>query len=133
MHSESAIILFDGVCNLCNASVNFVLDRDVKHHFKFGALQSDEGMALLKDYSLSGDYLDSIVLLEGGVVYTNSTAALRVARKLGGAWPLMYGFIVIPEVIRNPVYNWIARNRYKWFGKQDFCRMPTPETRTRFI
>jgi predicted DCC family thiol-disulfide oxidoreductase YuxK len=133
VHSESAVILFDGVCNLCNASVNFILDRDLKRHFKFGALQSDEGMALLKKYNLSGDYLDSIVLLEGGVVYTNSTAALRVARRLSGAWPLMYGFIIIPEIIRNPVYNWIARNRYKWFGKQDVCRMPTPETRARFI
>ena len=133
MNSESAVILFDGVCNLCNASVNFVLDRDTKRNFKFGALQSDEGMALLAEYDLSGDYLDSIVLVEEGVVYTNSTAALRVARKLNGAWPLLYGFIIIPELLRNPVYNWIARNRYKWFGKQDVCRIPTPDTRSRFI
>ncbi len=130
---NNAVVLFDGVCNFCNSSVNFVLDRDKHHHFKFGALQSDEGKELLSKIGDSEDYLDSIVLVEGNKVYRNSAAALRIARSLSGGWPLLYAFIVVPRPIRDVVYRFIARHRYEWFGKMESCRIPTPEMRSRFI
>ena len=133
MSQPPAVILFDGVCNLCNASINFVIDRDKQSYFTFGALQSVEGERLLSSYELPSDYLDSIILIENESVYCNSDAALRIARKLSGAWPLFYGFVVIPAFLRDPVYKWIARNRYRWFGKQDACRLPTPELKARFL
>lgn len=128
-----AVLLFDGVCNLCNASVNFVIDRDPQAYFRFAALQSEAGRALLEGQHLHGDYLDSIVLVEHGRVYTNSTAALRVARHLSGAWPLLAVFLVVPRPVRDLVYGWVARNRYRWFGRRDTCRLPTPELRVRFL
>ena len=133
MRPEEAVILFDGVCNLCNASVNFVLDRDKKHYFKFGALQSEEGAALLEKAGFSTDYLESIVLVESGNVFSNSDAALKIARKLNAGWPLFYVFYLVPRILRDPVYKWVARNRYSWFGKQESCRIPTPEIQARFI
>jgi len=130
---NQAIILFDGVCNLCNGSVNFIIDRDRQSYFKFASLQSDEAASLLMTHALPANKLDSIVLIEGGRPYFRSTAALRVARKLSGGWPLFYIFMVIPPFIRNAIYNLIARNRYKWFGKSDTCRIPTPELKSRFL
>ncbi|WP_226388829.1 thiol-disulfide oxidoreductase DCC family protein [Penaeicola halotolerans] len=133
MTNRKAIILFDGVCNLCNGAINFIIDHDPKAYFKLGALQSDEGAALLEQYQIDRAFLDSLVLIENGKVFTKSTGALRIAKKLSGAWPLLYGLIIIPPFIRNPIYDWIARNRYKWFGKRDQCRMPTPELKARFL
>lgn len=128
-----ALVLFDGVCNLCNSSVNFIIDRDPAGYFKFAALQDEAVAPLLARFDLSSDYLDSIVLVEEGRCYRESTAALRIARRLRGGWPIFYAFIVVPRPVRDVVYGWIARNRYRWFGKRDACRLPTPELRERFL
>jgi predicted DCC family thiol-disulfide oxidoreductase YuxK len=127
------IVLFDGVCNFCNASINFVIDHDPKYLFKFAALQSDFAKEKLRKAGLKTEDFDSVVLIEGDKVYTRSTAALRISKKLSGAWPLLYGFIIVPPFIRNAVYDLIARNRYRWFGKSENCRLPSPEERARFI
>jgi len=127
------IILFDGVCNFCNASINFVMDHDPKYRFKFAALQSDFAKEKLAKAGLNTNDFDSVVLIEGDKVYTRSTAALRIARLLSGAWPLMYGFVIVPPIIRNAVYDLVARNRYRWFGKSENCRLPSPEDRARFV
>lgn len=129
----SGIILFDGVCNFCNSSVNFIIDRDTTNYFKFGALQSDEGQALLRKHNQSTDSFDTLILIEGDKLYTRSTAALRIAKKLSGLWPLFYVFIIIPKFFRDPIYNLIAKNRYKVFGKKDTCRLPTPQERAKFL
>lgn len=131
--SPSAIILFDGVCNLCNGAVQFIIKRDKKGNFSFASLQSAEGQKLSKEYNLPVTDFNSFILIENNKVYTRSTGALRVTRKLRGLWPLIYGFIIIPKFIRDGVYNWIARNRYKWFGKKDECMIPTPELKARFL
>ena len=133
MLEAHALVLFDGVCNMCNSSVNFIIDRDPNAYFKFAALQDEAVKPLLARYNLSLDYADSVVLIEDGVCYRESTAALRVARRLKGGWPLFYGFMIIPRPLRDIVYGWIARNRYRWFGKRDTCRIPTPELRARFL
>jgi len=126
-------ILFDGVCNLCNASVLFVVDRDPEARFTFAALQSDEARRLLAERGYQGADLSTVLLVEGERVYERSTAALRVARHLSGAWPVLYAFLVVPRPVRDAVYAWVARNRYRWFGKEDACRVPTPELRARFL
>ncbi len=127
------LVLFDGVCNLCNQSVDFIIRRDPKAKFKFASLQSDLGQSLLQKHGLPSDYKQSVLLLEKDKLYEKSSAALRIARELKGGWPLLYGFIVIPKFIRNFVYNLIARNRYRLFGKKDTCRIPTPEERDRLL
>jgi predicted DCC family thiol-disulfide oxidoreductase YuxK len=134
--SANSIVLFDGVCNLCNASIQFIIARDPHSHFQFASLQSENAQALLKQYGISMQLDgkdDSVILIEDGKVYTHSTASLRVARKLNSIVRLGYALIVIPEGIRNFVYRIIARNRYRWFGKQDVCWMPTPELSKRFM
>jgi predicted DCC family thiol-disulfide oxidoreductase YuxK len=128
-----AIILFDGVCNFCNGAVKFVLLRDKKNAIKFAALQSEIGQALLKQHGISADRFDSFVFLEQGRLYTRSSAALRVCKYLRGLWPLLYGFIIVPAFARDAMYDWIAKNRYRWFGKQDKCMVPSPGTRERFL
>jgi len=133
VNQEHDILLFDGVCNLCNNSVNFIIDRDPKKHFKFAALQSEFGQSKLKELGFNQEEFDSLVLLSNGKVYRKSSAALRIAKKLSGLWPLLYVFIIIPPFIRHGIYDIIGKNRYKWFGKQDSCRMPTPELKQRFI
>ena len=127
------LILFDGVCNLCAWAVRFIIERDPEAVFRFASLQSDLGKEFLMKHGLDTERLDSFVLIENGVAYTESTAALRVARKLGGAWPVCYAGIMVPKFLRDPAYRFIARNRYRWFGKQDSCLMPTPELRARFL
>lgn len=127
------ILLFDGVCNLCNGAVNFIIDRDPKGHFKFAALQSDFGQEKLDELGFDQEDFDSLVLLSDGKVYKKSSAALRIAKKLNGLYPLLYVFIIIPPFIRHALYDLIARNRYKWFGKRETCRMPTPELKARFV
>lgn len=133
MEKHQAIILFDGVCNLCDKSVQFILKRDKKAYFRFAALQSDEGQERLKELGKDQSSFSSIVLMENGKVYEKSTAALRIARHLSGAWPLLYGFIIVPRFIRDAVYGWIAKNRYRWFGKKNHCMMPKPEWKERFL
>ncbi len=127
------IVLFDGVCNLCNSAVDFIVRNDTKGHIKVDALQDAKTRELLKDYRIHQDYLDSIILIRGDKVYYKSRAALEVSRKLSGAWPLLYALVIIPAFIRDPVYDWIARNRYRWFGKKETCRLPTAEERARFL
>jgi predicted DCC family thiol-disulfide oxidoreductase YuxK len=127
------VLLFDGVCNLCNGAVNFIIDHDPKGHFKFAALQSDFGQEKLKELGYNQQEFDSLVLLSEDKVYKKSSAALRIAKKLSGLYPLLYVFIIIPPFIRHGVYDIIAKNRYKWWGKRDSCRMPTPELRARFV
>lgn len=128
-----AIILFDGVCNLCDNTVQFILKRDKKGYFRFASLQSEQGQELLQKHNLPTAGFDSFVLVENDKVYQKSKGALRVCRRLGGGWPLLYGFIIIPAFIRNFVYSWVARNRYRWFGKKETCMLPKPEWRERFL
>ncbi|GAB3555592.1 thiol-disulfide oxidoreductase DCC family protein [Spirosoma fluminis] len=127
------LILFDGVCNLCNAAVTFVIERDPTAYFRFASLQSDLGQDVLRGLGRSTGEFASFVVWENGRFYEQSTAALRVARHLSGAWPFLYGFIVIPKPIRDALYSFIAHNRYRWFGKRDACMLPTPELKTRFL
>lgn len=127
------IILFDGVCNLCNNSVQFIIQRDKKKLFRFAALQSDFAQKLLTDAPLSIKKLDSIVLVEHHRYYTQSDAALRIAKKLDGAWKGLGVFLLVPAFIRNAIYNFVAKNRYTWFGKQDTCMMPNPELKKLFL
>lgn len=133
MSRDKAVILFDGVCNLCNASIDFVLKRDKKDRFRVGALQQGEGKQLLSRFEAPPEYLDSLVLIEGDRIYFRSTAALRIAKKLPGLWPLLYGLIVFPRPIRDSIYDWIGRNRYRWFGRKDTCRLPTSEEKAKFL
>ncbi len=129
----SAIILFDGVCNFCNDSVNFVIKNDKRNYFKFTPLQSEIGGKLLDEHKINREETDSVVVVENEKAYTHSTAALRIAKGLGGIWSLAYAFIIVPRFIRDAAYNLIARNRYKWFGKKDACMLPTPEIREKFL
>jgi predicted DCC family thiol-disulfide oxidoreductase YuxK len=127
------VILFDGVCNLCNRAVQFIIKRDKKKQFLFASLQSKAGSELLKKFNLSPNDFNSFVLADGDKVYTRSTAALRVAKRLSGGWKLLYGLMIFPRFLRNAVYNIIAKNRYKWFGKRNECMIPTPELKERFL
>ena len=131
--NQKPIILFDGVCNLCNGAVQFVIRHDKKEQFLFAALQSSFGQQLLQRYQLSLQQFDSVILLQDEKVYTKSTAALKVARQLSGASKLMYFFIIVPKFIRDGVYSWIASHRYKWFGKTNECMIPTPQLKARFL
>lgn len=127
------IILFDGVCDLCNGFVQFVIARDPKGMFKFGALQSAEAQELLKDVELDSAELDTVIYIKGDMIYTRSGAALRILNDLGGIWSVAGLKLVIPPPIRDAVYRFIANRRYKWFGKKDSCMVPTPELRARFL
>lgn len=128
-----SIVLFDGVCNLCNRSVQFIVRHDRKKKFKFASLQGKTGQALLQQHGIDQNEPNSFVLLENNKVYTRSTAVLRLLKILGGGWSLLYIFIIIPAFIRDAVYNWLARNRYKWFGKRDSCMLPGPDIKERFL
>ena len=127
------IVLFDGVCNLCNGTVQFLLKRDKKKRFLFGSLQGKTGQEYLRKYHLPTDQFHSFMLIEGNVLYTRSTAVLRMLKHLGRGWQLLYVFIYVPQPIRDGVYTLIAKNRYKLFGKKDTCRVPTAEERERFL
>lgn len=126
------ILLFDGVCNFCNASINFVIDHDVERRFRFASLQSDIGQRILTENRRSVSDFDTVLLVREGKVYEKSTAALEIARYLRG-WSWLYVFRFIPRFIRDAVYNLIAKNRYRIFGKSESCRIPTPEERSLFI
>jgi predicted DCC family thiol-disulfide oxidoreductase YuxK len=127
------IVLFDGVCNLCNGAVDFIVRHDTKQRFVFASLQSGAGQALLRSYRLPTASYESMVLLKGGRLYQKSGAALQIAGALGGGWPLFKVFLLLPGPLRDAVYSYIARNRYRFFGKQESCRMPTPAERSRFL
>lgn len=127
------VILFDGICNFCNSSVNFIIRRNRRKDIHFAALQSEAGKQLIKEYRLPVKEMESIVFIEKGKVHVRSTATLHICRHLTGLWPVCYGFIIIPRFIRDGIYNWIAQNRYKWFGVQDQCMVPTPDVRERFL
>jgi predicted DCC family thiol-disulfide oxidoreductase YuxK len=127
------IIFFDGACNLCQRSVQFILTHDKKGIFSFASLQSSIAEKTLMPYGISTAEMNTFILLENNKIYTRSTAALQVIKKLGGLWPLLYLFIIVPPFIRDAVYNWIARNRYRWFGKQESCWMPREQWKSRFL
>ncbi len=127
------IIFFDGVCNLCTGSVQFVIRHDPSHHFRFASLQSEIGQQLLRENNLPTEEFGSFILFENGKVFTQSTAALRVTKKLNGLWSVLAVFLIVPSFIRNGVYNWIAKNRYKWFGKKEECWIPTKELNDLFV
>ena len=131
--STHSIILFDGVCNLCNGAVNFVIKRDPGNVFKFAPLQEKQGALLLKTYAIDIQKLESIVLIENEKVYIKSSAALRITKKLSGLWPLFFVLLIIPSFIRDGIYDIIAKNRYKWFGKKEQCMIPTPGLIEKFL
>ncbi|MGB2692705.1 MAG: thiol-disulfide oxidoreductase DCC family protein [Thermodesulfobacteriota bacterium] len=130
---DHSVIIFDGVCNLCNGAVNFIIDRDPSARFQFAPIQSSSGNKILKALNLFSDNLDSIILIEDGKHYIKSTAALRICKKLGALWPLLYIFILIPRPIRDYFYDIVAKNRYGWFGKREKCMMPNTEIESRFL
>jgi predicted DCC family thiol-disulfide oxidoreductase YuxK len=127
------VIVFDGVCNWCTAWVNFTLDHDPHAKFKFGTLQSEPAQQILKDLRLPTDNFETFLLLERGRVFTKSTAALKIVRHLSGWWPLLYLGIAIPLPLRDAVYDYVARRRYRWLGKSDTCHVPTLAERERFV
>ena len=133
MKTTKKIILFDGVCNLCNSSVLFVIQRDPKDQFRFAPLQSEIGQSLAAKHKIDTTDVDSIILIDGDQVYVKSTAALHIAKYLTGGYPLLFGFMIIPRFIRNWVYNYVAKNRYKWYGKKESCMIPTPALKSKFL
>lgn len=128
----SGIILFDGECNFCNSSIQFIIKRDKKAHFTFASLQSEIGKTYREQFGISKD-VDSLVLIEGERCFIKSSAALRISKKLDGRWKLFSAFLLIPPPLRNVCYDVIAKNRYKWFGKQESCMLPTTEIKKRFL
>lgn len=133
MSPTKSIVFFDGVCNLCNASIDFIIKRDRTNKFLVGALQDSFSKDILSVYNVDEGYLDSLVLLENGKLFYKSTAALKIARKLSGLWPVFYPLIFLPKWLRDPVYDFIGKNRYRWFGKKNTCRIPTPEEKAKFL
>ncbi len=133
MENTHLIILFDGVCNFCNSSVNFIIERDTKDLFRFASLQSEKGQEYLLKFNLPIKESDTIILIENDLFYTRSTAVLRIAKRLKGLWKVFYILIIIPPPFRNFLYNLISTHRYKWFGKRDVCRIPTEEEKKRFL
>jgi predicted DCC family thiol-disulfide oxidoreductase YuxK len=127
------IILFDGVCNFCNNTINFLIRQDKKGVFHFAPLQSEIGQSLLRQQGLDQQQFDSFVLVTNSKAYLKSSAALQLIQHLPWYWQWARLLWVVPRPIRDGVYNWIARNRYKWFGKKDACMIPTPEVRSRFL
>jgi predicted DCC family thiol-disulfide oxidoreductase YuxK len=130
---NSATILFDGVCNLCDASVRFVIARDPRAYFRFASLQGLRGTAIAKAHGVDPQALDSVILIEAGKVYRKSGAALHVARRLQQPWPLLFAFIVVPRPLRDLVYDFIGKRRYRWFGRKDECWIPNAALRARFL
>jgi predicted DCC family thiol-disulfide oxidoreductase YuxK len=132
---ERPVVLFDGVCNLCNRGVNFIIDRDPSGTFRFAALQSGAGRRILQGFgrSLSEGDPQTIVVVDRSRLYERSGAILRIARHMRGAWPLLAVLLLIPRPLRDALYRWGSARRYRWFGKSDTCRVPTQELRARFL
>jgi predicted DCC family thiol-disulfide oxidoreductase YuxK len=129
----ATLVLFDGVCGLCNGFVDFLLPRDPQGALRFGALQSEAGKKALRDAGLPDSMPDTVVVLEDGRAYQESTGALRIFRRLRWPWRAVSWLVVVPRPLRDVVYRFIARNRYGWFGKRDSCRIPSPAERARFL
>ncbi|MBK5208156.1 MAG: thiol-disulfide oxidoreductase DCC family protein [Flavobacteriaceae bacterium] len=130
---NKSIILFDGVCNLCNASVNFVIKHDKKKHFLFASLQSDAAKEILLQFNLKNLTIDTVFLVENNKIYDKSTAALKIAKHLGGGFKTFYLFFIVPKFLRDWIYNFVANHRYQWFGKRESCMIPSPELKNRFF
>lgn len=130
---NKSIILFDGVCNLCNASVNFVIKHDKKGQFLFASLQSDAAKEILLQFNLKNLNTDTVILVEDNKIYDKSTAALKIAKKLDGGFKAFSVFFIVPKFLRDWIYVFIAKNRYKWFGKRESCMIPSPELKNRFL
>ena len=131
--TEKTVVLFDGVCNLCNGSVLFIIKRDAQAKFKFASLQSDYGAAQMKRFNIQAHALNSVLLIKNDRLFQKSNAALEIASMLDGLWPALYAFKIVPLFIRDFIYDWIAKNRYHWFGKNEACMIPTPAMKARFI
>lgn len=128
-----SIILFDGICNLCNSSVNFIIKNDKKEQFLFASLQSDAAKEILLQYQVKKIKFDSILLIENGEIFEKSRAALRISRNLDGAYRFIYFLKIIPKFFTDWIYDIIAKNRYTWFGKKEFCMMPSSQVQNRFL
>lgn len=133
MENNTPILLFDGYCNFCNSTVQFILKHEKKHLIKFCALQSNIGKSLLQKYHINPEKIDSIVFIEHDIAFVKSDAALRLSKHLKSIYPMTYGFIIIPKIIRNWGYEYIAKNRYKWFGKSESCYIPNEQEKQRFL
>lgn len=133
MFEERPVVLFDGVCNFCNATINFIIRQDKQKALRFAALQSEAGQELLAQYGLQGEALNTFVFIENGKAYGRSTAALHLYKKLPWYWQWTQAFWIVPKFIRNGVYNFIAKKRYQWFGKKEECMVPSPEAKSRFL
>lgn len=131
--NDSPVLLFDGVCNLCNGFVRFIIKRDVKEKFRFASLQSDAGKALLETFNLSQEKMESLVLVYENECFQKSTAVLKICKEFGGPWRIFYGFIILPKSIRDFFYSLVAKTRYKVFGKLNTCMLPTPDIKKRFL
>lgn len=130
---QNPVILFDGVCNLCNRSVQFIINRDPSGIFRFAPLQSETGKNLLSKFDLPNDKLDSIILVENNEYYLRSTAALKILRRLGTLWKIVYVFMLVPRPVRDYIYDIVARNRYEWYGKRAECMIPSSDIESRFL
>lgn len=131
--NDYAIIFFDGICNFCNSSVNFIIKRDNKNYFKFASLQSEYAQNFLDLKKLPKNEFDSIILFKNNKLYIKSSATLQITKHLKGLWKLFFILIIIPPFIRNFLYDIIAKNRYKWFGKRDVCMIPDEKIKNRFL
>jgi predicted DCC family thiol-disulfide oxidoreductase YuxK len=130
---DHPVILFDGVCNLCNGFVQFIIKRDAKAKFRFAALQSDFAKEELQKRNINPNIINTVIFLDKELTYTQSTAALEIAKTLGKGWQLFYPLIFLPTFFRDYLYKIVAKNRYKWFGQKDSCMVPTPELKSRFL
>ena len=131
---DKRIVMFDGVCNLCNSSVNYIIDRDHDDLYRFVALQSELGKELQQYLGISETNLDSIILyIPNEAYYIKSSAALKIMQSFKGVWKLSYIFNVLPTTFRDKIYDYVAKNRYKWYGKKEQCRIPTPELKSKFL
>lgn len=133
IQQEHKIILFDGICNLCNTSVNLVIKKDKKDLFRFAALQSEIGKTYASKFNIDISEIDSILLIDQDKIYVKSTAALHITKSLSGGYPLLFSLMIVPNFIRNWAYDFVARNRYKWYGNRETCMVPTPELREKFL
>jgi predicted DCC family thiol-disulfide oxidoreductase YuxK len=131
--ARQSIVLFDDVCNLCNRSVNTMLRFDRSGHLRFAPLQSPLGQRILREHDLPPEGVNSFLLLENGLLWNRSSAALRIARRMSGLWPVLFLFMIVPRPLRDAVYDFIAANRYRWFGQRDACALPNPQLRQRLL
>jgi len=133
LDKTNKILLFDGVCNLCSGSVFFIIKRERNKLIRYAAVKSTQGKLLLKKYGIKDDYLGSLIFIDDGKAYFKSTGALRLCKYLKSLWPLLYALIVVPSFLRNSVYDFVAKNRYQWFGRKESCMFPIVELKSLFL